>query len=60
MATSNVNITHDFTNDTSRDFVEKNAIMLVGFVLPFLPNIQRFMEVYSKGSRSQIWRCPED
>ena len=38
----------ELTNDTFRDFVEKNDMVLVAFVLPFLLVFHRFMEVYQE------------
>jgi hypothetical protein len=48
MALATVSVVHDLTNDTFRGFVEKNDMVLVGFVLPFLPVFQRFSREYQE------------
>jgi hypothetical protein len=48
MALATVSVVHDLTNDTFRRFVEENDMVLVGFVLPFLPVFQRFSREYQE------------
>ena len=48
MALATVSVVHDLTNDTFRGFVEENDMVLVGFVLPFLPVSQRFSREYQE------------
>ncbi len=48
MALATVNHVHDLTNDTFRGFVEENDMVLVGFVLPFLPVTERFSREYEE------------
>ena len=43
-----VNCVRDLTNDTFRDFVDENDIVVVGFVLPFLPVSERFLREYEE------------
>ncbi|KIX98210.1 uncharacterized protein Z520_06290 [Fonsecaea multimorphosa CBS 102226] len=51
MAHSSVNHVHDLTDDTFRGFVEQNDMVLVGFVLPFLPGFQRFSREYLEAAQ---------
>jgi hypothetical protein len=48
MSLSTVGQAHALTHDTFRDFVEQNDMVLVGFVLPFLPVFQRFVKEYQE------------
>ena len=48
MALATVGVVHDLTNNTFRGFVEENDMVLVGFVLPFLPVSQRFSREYQE------------
>jgi hypothetical protein len=48
MAPATVGVVHDLTNNTFRGFVEENDMVLVGFVLPFLPVSQRFEREYQE------------
>jgi hypothetical protein len=48
MALATVSIVHDLTNNTFRGFVKENDMVLVGFVLPFLPVSQRFSREYQE------------
>jgi hypothetical protein len=48
MALATVSLVHDLTNNTFRAFVEENNMVLVGFVLPFLPVSQRFLREYQE------------
>jgi hypothetical protein len=48
MTPSTLELTRDLTNDTFKDFVEQNNMVLVAFVLPFLHGFQRFMREYQE------------
>jgi hypothetical protein len=48
MALATVSVVHDLTNTTFKGFVEENDMVLVGFVLPFLPVSQRFSREYQE------------
>ena len=48
MALPTVGFVHDLTDNTFRSFVAENDMVLVGFVLPFLPNYQRFSREFEE------------
>jgi hypothetical protein len=48
MALPTVGLVHDLTDNTFRSFVAENDMVLVGFVLPFLPNYQRFSREFEE------------
>jgi protein disulfide-isomerase A1 len=39
---------HDLNNNTFRGFVEDNDIVVIGFVLPWLPSCKRFAREYEE------------
>ena len=57
MALATVGLVHDLANNTFRSFVAENDMVLVGFVLPFLPNYQRFSQEFGEVYTS--WLCTE-
>jgi hypothetical protein len=48
MALATVGFVHDLTNNTFRSFMAENDMVLVGFVLPFLPNFRRFSQEFEE------------
>jgi hypothetical protein len=54
MAPATVGVVHDLTNNTFRGFVEENDMVLVGFVLPFLP-VSRGLNGNTKRYKSHLY-----
>ena len=48
MALATVGLVHDLTNNTFRSFLAENNMVLIGFVLPFLPTYQRFSQEFEE------------
>ena len=55
MALATVGLVHDLTNNTFRSFLAENNMVLIGFVLPFLPTYQRFSQEFEEVYTS--WLC---
>ena len=48
MTAPDVNFVHVLTNDAFGDFVEQNEMVVVGFVLTWVPIYQRFLKQFQE------------